>query len=338
QPVAFLNLNLDPALVDVNVHPTKTEVRFRDSRRIMGFLIHHLREAVRTTDMSTPGDSMIQSARRREERSGESFVFPTPPPAGSYPSPARGASEPLEIREVPGRPVSEVSAPVTGSGTPYAGSPSGAAEGTSVTHPQAAAASAEGISQGPVLQIDRTYLIREIRDEQGGFEIIDQHALHERITYEALREEVRRGQVEVQRLLMPELVEVSRSDIKRIEPHLEELATIGVEIAIFGEATLSVSGLPARLRRPNADRLVVDLLSILEETGKAPKAEEVIEEVLHSMACRSSIMAGDELVPEAIDALLARGRALESDQTCPHARPTRVRFTLADLEKAFHRR
>ena len=189
--------------------------------------------------------------------------------------------------------------------------------------------------RGPFLQVANTYLVRALPD---GFEIIDQHALHERITLEELRKDVLAGKPEVQRLLVPELVEVARAELERLKPRLEEFAAMGIELEPFGEATVAVHGLPARLKKPDAQGLVHDLIALLEEKGETPGLDELVEEVLHRCACRSSVMAGDALSEEEIRALLERGRALESDQTCPHARPTRVRFALEDLEKAFHRR
>lgn len=331
QPVAFLSLSMDPAQVDVNVHPTKTEVRFRDPGRVIGFLVHHLRDAVRSTDMSTPGESMIETMRRRETRQGglHGSLFPS---SSDSSSPVRGGSstgftdvprsggarESIEVYEVPGKAFEP--------GTPAASSPpTGPNEDT--ISPTA-----------PVLQVARTFLIREIHDEQGGFEIIDQHALHERINFEALKKEVEEGEVEMQRFLVPEVVTVSRDEIQKISPHLESLKTIGIEVEVFGEDSLAVHGVPVRLRRPEPESLVREILRSLSSTGKAPTIRDVLEEVLHSAACRSSVMAGDELTQEEIRSLLASGIHGETDQTCPHARPTRVRFTLADLEKAFHRR
>lgn len=322
QPVAFLNLAMNPASVDVNVHPTKTEVRFRDPSRMMGFLIRHLRDAVSSTDMSTPGESMIDTMHRRESRQypagSHSPMFPTRPSASSLPG---RANTPLEIYEVPGKPMDLVHrAPEV----PDAHVAPGLSD---AANPHA-----------PVLQVSRTFLIREIFDEQGGFEIIDQHALHERINFERLKSEVEEGVPEMQRFLVPEIVVVSRDEVKRIEPHLEQLQTIGVEIAVFGDTELAVHGVPVRLRRTEPDSLVREILRSLLSTGKTPQIRDVLEEVLHSAACRSSVMAGDELTQDEIRSLLAQGVEGETDQTCPHARPTRVRFTLADLEKAFHRR
>lgn len=326
QPVAFLRLAIDPGKVDVNVHPAKSEVRFREQRRLFGFLVNALRAAVRATDMSTPGDQMLTSMwKRAEAERGPQLPDPGPLHPGHW----RGApsSEPLEVREVAGRPF-EIPRPGPAVGADPAArseAPVGAARDW---------AQRDDL-RGPFLQVARTYLVRALPD---GFEIVDQHALHERMTYELLRKEVREGRVEMQRFLVPELVELSRADVELLSDHFESLARLGIELSAFGESTIAVGGLPARLRHPDAAGVVGDLVEILGRTGKLPDAEDVIEEVLHSAACRSSIMAGDALTEDEIRTLLERARELETDQTCPHARPTRVRFSLADLEKAFHRR
>ncbi len=322
QPVVFLRLAMDPALVDVNVHPMKSEVRFREERRLFGFLVNALREAVRRTDMATPGETLLASAARREASSAEPTL---PDPGVLLPRRPPTVPERYEVREVPGAPWRAEPARPAATGTP----------GSAAAPEGSLAAPARDTFQGPFLQIARTYLVRALPD---GFEIVDQHALHERITYEALRREARAGAVNVQRLLVPELVELARSEVQLLAEHAPALTRLGIELEPFGATTIAVHGLPARLRRPDAAGLVADLVRILEETGKAPGADEVLEEVLHRAACRSSVMAGDELQEAEIAALLERGAELESDQTCPHSRPTRVRFTLADLEKAFHRR
>ncbi len=303
QPVAFLHLALDPARVDVNVHPQKTEVRLRDERRLFGFIVSALRAAVSRTDMATPGARLDDVARMREERTG---ALPFRADGGR----AAIARDPLEVYtiEPSARP-----APASGAPRPAQNAP---------------------ISCGPILQVARTYIVRALED---GFEIVDQHALHERITYEALRAELERGEVEVQRLLVPELVEVGRAEAAEIGARAAELARAGVLLEPFGEGTIAVHGLPARLQRPRAAAIVRDVIALLEEE-KSLKGERLLEEVLHRAACRSSVMAGDALTDAEMRALLERGRDLESDQTCVHGRPTRVRFALGDLERAFNRR
>ncbi|MBJ76349.1 MAG: DNA mismatch repair protein MutL [Planctomycetes bacterium] len=322
QPVAFLQLSIEPAQVDVNVHPAKTEVRLRDSRRLFGFLVHHLREAVRQTDMSTPGESMLLNMQRRENREDPAQAALPNPGSLVAGSPSAAPQPGFEVHEVAGRSLSDVipsQAPAT---------PSDLEEGRRQW--------AEGDDlRGPFLQIARTYLVRALPD---GFEIIDQHALHERTTFEELRQDVRENKVEVQKFLVPELVELSRADVELLSGHMESLQPIGIELAVFGPGTVAVHGLPARLRNPDVEGVVRDLVDVLGRTGKAPGAEDVIEEVLHSSACRSSVMAGDALTEEEIRSLLLRASALETDQTCPHSRPTKVRFKLPDLERAFHRR
>ena len=176
-----------------------------------------------------------------------------------------------------------------------------------------------------------------MRSLPDGFEIVDQHALHERMTFEGLREDLHKGSIAVQRLLVPEVCELARDEVSQIEANLEGLAKLGIELSIFGPTSVAVQGLPARLRRPDAEGIVRDVLATLSSTGQLPDAEEVLEELLHRTACRSSIMAGDALDQSSIRSLLERADQLENSQTCPHSRPTRVRFTLADLEKAFHR-
>ena len=328
QPVAFLHLSMDPALVDVNVHPAKAEVRFREDRRLFGFLVNALRPAVAQTDMATPGEGLLRRALSREG-------LPLHPGQGALPDPGglRDPSalparpyprEPFVVREVPGEPYRPPARPGIEELPDYAPAP-----------PPVLTAAGVDTLPGPFLQIDRTYLVRALPD---GFEVVDQHALHERITYEGLLREMQGGQVEVQRLLVPEVVEVSRAELALLIEHREALAKVGIELDAFGETEVAVHGLPSRLRHPDPMGLVRDVAQLLATTGKSPEAADVIEEVLHRAACRSSVMAGDELSEDEIRALLRRGRELESDQTCPHSRPTRVRFTLGDLERAFHRR
>jgi len=331
QPVAFLRLSLDPALVDVNVHPQKSEVRFREGRRLFGILVRALREAVAKTDIATPGASLVDAMHKREgTHPGQNWL--QDPGSQGNPERARdGAPEGAESSRGTvypwdrGQP-SEVGQPLPrfaeeGSATP---SERGASEWSSVDQ-----------IRGPYIQVDKTYLVRATPD---GFEVIDQHALHERLTYELLLRDLRAGQVEVQGLLVPDVVELSKSEVELIGQHLDSLKKLGVDLAIFGPKSVAVHGLPARVKRPNVEGLINDILHTIEERGMPPEADEVVEEVLHRMACRSSVMAGDTLSQEEIHSLLTRARELGCDQTCPHARPTRVRFTVGDLERAFHRK
>lgn len=360
RPVAFLHLSLDPETVDVNVHPAKSEVRLRDERSLFGFLVNALKEAVLRTDMATPGDTMLESMRRRDAQTlQQRETLPDPGPLSGGPAGASGFSTAPSGGGMGGlfprgqeggtgggaggglvSPYGQRDAGRTGGGSFEVRDVAPAGDGSSATVGGESGGMVAGWDavddlRGPYLQVDKTYLIRVLPD---GFEIVDQHALHERLTFEELRREVDAGKVEVQRLLTPELVELSAADLELIMIHKESLARIGIEIEAFGDKTVAVHGLPVRIRRPKPEAIIQDIVEVIARTGKAPDAEDVLEEVLHRASCRSSIMAGDELDQSSIRALLERARAAGTDQTCPHARPTRVRFTLHDLEKAFHRK
>jgi DNA mismatch repair protein MutL len=302
QPVAFLALALDPARVDVNVHPAKAEVRFRDERRVFGFLVNAIRAAAQSTDMATPGERLLSTAM---------------------------------ARDMPRDVLTPRSATWS---TQQARFPSSSAPQSSSVHepaPSTPLARDEREIRGPLLQVAKTFIVRALDD---GFEIYDQHALHERLTLELLEAELARGAIEVQRRLVPELVEVGAAHAELLEPHFESLARIGLVFARFGSGTIAVHGLPARFRRPDAEASVRVALEAIERTGSAPGAMDLLEEILHRAACRSSVMAGDELSEIEMRALVARAAHSDHAQTCAHGRPTRVRFTLAELERAFERR
>ncbi len=313
QPVAFLALSVDPARVDVNVHPTKSEVRFRDERTLFGFVVSVLRKGVLATDMATPGARLVDRARAREGAPLERTYLPDPGPF----RPSRPEISELLHYDVPR--VSGIPSEVRERPTPAAGAP---------WQPR-------DEMRGPFLRVARTYLLRELAD---GFEIVDQHALHERITFEGLKAELARGGVAIQRLLVPELIELPRSELALLLSQAPALEAIGILAEAFGPTTAAVHGVPALLARGSTERVVRDLVRALEKLPDVPSPAEILEEFLHTRACRSSVMAGDELADDEIRALLRRGAELAEGQTCPHGRPTRVRFTLADLERAFERR
>ncbi len=306
-PVGFLHLALDPARVDVNVHPQKSEVRFREERAVFGLVASAVRAAVQACDMAMPGAGLVERALARGA--------PTTTPELHYTSaqPARAERLPIEVHERPGPAAAD--APSSG----FAG---------------AAALAAQLPARGGLVQVARTYIVRALPE---GFEVIDQHALHERITYEGLLSDLRAGRFERQRLLVPELVELSRAEVLLVGAQKDELARAGFELEPFGETTLALHAYPARLQRPRTGEIVRAVVAALEE-GRTLSREQLLESVLQRAACRASVMAGDELDPEEMRELLERGRALESDQTCVHGRPTRIRFTLLDLERAFLRK
>jgi DNA mismatch repair protein MutL len=268
--------------------------------------------------MATPGAGLVERARARLE--------PLPPPLAALPDPGPLAT-PYPLRAAAPRPEEIVLRRVA--------PPAPAAQEVREPAPADAAWPARDELRGPYLRVAQTFLVRELPE---GLEIVDQHALHERVTFEGLKAELAQGGVAIQRLLVPELVEVSPAELADLAAQAPALERIGILLEAFGVSTVAVHGVPALLASGATERLVRDLLVALARLPRLPSAAELLEALLHSRACRSSVMAGDELSDEEIRALLRRAAELPEGQTCPHGRPTRVRFTRADLERAFERR
>ena len=301
-PTLFLAIDLAPDQVDVNVHPQKTEVRFREERMIFGALVNLLRRGLAQAQWSTRAVGPVGTSfdGGRSLPSARSLPSDFPVPA------AAAATESL---------VADRSAAPAADRLPLQADP-------------------EQLGTVDVLAIARTFLVREV---EGGMEILDQHALHERVNLEELRAEVRAGQVVKQPLLVPALVDVSRADLDLLLGRAEVLERLGVDLEAFGETTVALRAVPARLKRLRPESLVEDLLEIAAE-HRAATPEAIQEEMLFSMACRGAVMAGDRLEPEALQGLLRRGAHLPQDRTCAHGRPVRVFLSLEDLERAFYRR
>ena len=346
-PIAFFTLHMPPELVDVNVHPTKLEVRFQDSGRLYSQLLSTLRSKFLTTDLNTrvhaaeqnapaepvPPDSAHDPARadqiRRElvdwakgklagwdaqpqaepvVRTGESI-------AGIEPG-APGDSRPLGLYRL-----DDAHSTVA---TPDAERPA------SVAHSPYSAASAGAAA----LQIHNRYLVTE-SDE--GVVIIDQHALHERILYEHLKTRVDANAVETQSLLVPEPVDLSAAEACAALENRELLARLGMKIEPFGGDTLLVTGYPAMLANINPVELLRELLDRLASGTRQPQRRDLLDELLHTIACKAAIKAGDRLKPEEIAALLEQRHLVDDAHHCPHGRPTALVFTREELDRQFKR-
>ena len=192
------------------------------------------------------------------------------------------------------------------------------------------------IWQAPLkaIQVHDSYLIAETGD---GMMVIDQHALHERILYEELRTRVAQGQVESQRLLVPEPVDLPAAEAAAVLEHAEVLARLGLEVESFGGDTVLVRSLPAMLPHVVPERLVRDLAEHLRTRPLPPTRDGLLAELLHMVACKAAIKAGQALSPPEIAALLERRHLVADSHHCPHGRPTALVFTTADLEKQFGR-
>jgi DNA mismatch repair protein MutL len=298
-PAAILLISIPPQDVDVNVHPTKSEVRFRDSSRIHGLILSSVREKLLGSDLAPsaiPTPSMASSAtdpERVELRQRLAEFFKSALPESSPPAPP-----PVE--------------PIPPSTVPLSTVP--------LSH--------------PAIQLHNSYLVAESED---GLIIIDQHALHERIMYEDLLARLSRGPLESQRLLVPLPIPASGRQQELLEQIQPLLARLGIEASSIGPDAIAVHAFPSFLERLDPADFLGGLLERGEQEALDLNHEELLHEVLDMMACKAAVKAGDPLSPAEIEALLARRHLIDRSSNCPHGRPTTLRLTLRDLEKQFKR-
>lgn len=350
-PVTFLMLRIEPADVDVNVHPTKIEVRWRDSNLIHSLVLAAMRDTFLQHDLTPPlathgrGDEDAEQRRQQIRQAMADFFKSHQPPAnqaslpfpGPRPSPAGSPSG----RDPANR--------LLGLGFEVAGGATGAAVGPQplIPDPQPQTPNPSPQTLDPddaalhaafraerVLQIHASYLIAETPE---GMIIIDQHALHERILYEHLRDQISRGPLESQRLLLPDTVEVSSEQMGVLDVHAELLKRLGLELTAFGPSTIAVHACPSLLRSPSVAEFVRDLIEKLSQQSGQGEPEAMLQAILAMTACKAAIKAGDPLSADEIVALLAEADRVERSSNCPHGRPTSLRLTVGDLERQFKR-
>jgi DNA mismatch repair protein MutL len=315
--VVFLFLDVPADQVDVNVHPTKAEVRFRDGHSLYHLVLSTLRERLGRENLTARLQVPSTLAAPRP---------PQPPPAGTPAAPPEAWA--LSAPPVPGAGLPFPSGPAAPMSLPVPG-PAPAAPA-----PADLAAALPAPGSFKAIQLYDTYLV--VETEQGML-VIDQHALHERILFEQLKARVRSGPLETQRLLIPEPVEFSAEQAARVLEQKEALRELGLEVEDFGGGTLLLNGYPAILggRSPQETlRAVVDHLVSQE---RLPTREALLNDLLSLMACHAAVRAGDRLTPEAIAALVAQRHLADNTHHCPHGRPTALLFSRHDLERQFRR-
>ncbi|MBL8823987.1 MAG: DNA mismatch repair endonuclease MutL [Planctomycetia bacterium] len=310
--IGFLYLEMPPDQVDVNVHPSKAEVRFRDNQ-----VLHHLvRTAVRKALHGLPLHGSMSLPTATPSTAGNWQLKPPPAPAPTlFQETPRVARPTLPELSPPPR-TSETAAPII-STTP------------------APIEAAEPAYDGPrALQFHNSYLVVL---EGDGMLVIDQHALHERILYEQLKTRLQNNQLEIQKLLVPEPVELIPENYSLALAHQQALQQLGLEIQPFGGTTVLVSSYPAMLKRSQPAAMLRMVLEHLTATGDIPSVELLMDKLLCLMACHAAIKAGDRLTPAEMDALLAQRHLCADSHHCPHGRPTSLFFSKAELDKQFER-
>jgi DNA mismatch repair protein MutL len=331
-PAAVLLIEMPPQDVDVNVHPTKSEVRFRDGGRIHGLVLSSVREKLLGSDLTPSAVPMHTDAGVRPDLRERLASFFRSVPADVV---APEQQEPWQLHSPATQallPAHTVAASPPSSGTPGEGGGEGAS--ASRVRSEISDFKSETANAKPALQLHNAYLVTQSED---GLIIIDQHALHERIMYEDLLARLSRGPLESQRLLIPETLPASSSQSALLEHIQPLLARLGIEVAPFGPGTLAVHAFPSFLEKLGPAQFVADLLERGEQELLDLTEEEMLHEILDMMACKAAIKAGDPLTAAEIEALLARRELVDRSSNCPHGRPTTLRLSLRDLEKQFKR-
>ena len=316
--VLALFLEVPPEEVDVNVHPAKTEVRFRDPAFVRGFIVSGLRHALDSEGRRT---AQAPAAPAMANWQAEPITRPaTPAPALSSLF-AREYSAPA-VRDAPVAWRGEQAAPLA----PPSGRAEPAAEQPEADHPL-------GVARG---QVANTYIVAEAAD---GLVIVDQHAAHERLVLERLKAAGAQGAVTAsQALLIPEVIELDEPDCDRIEAAAETLADYGLTVERFGPTAVLVRSVPGALGKGNVQALVRDIADDLAQNGAALLLGERLDHVLATMACHGSVRAGRALSVAEMNALLREMEVTPCSGQCNHGRPTWVKLAHGDIEKLFGRR
>jgi len=382
-PIGFLRLTLPPEQVDVNVHPTKMEVRFQDSGRLYSQLLGTIRTRFLSSNLTARMQPTAEAASTMQPVGAAARTFALRQQVVDW------ATAELARRPLPTRSVSEAADEFTSAAT-AALDPGLATAGATTAEPQpmtdrpplsihlldpaelnlprraavesgfsdrSTGASAEldgpGASahpltaqpgavvplasraEGPLaMQILDSYLVAET-DE--GMVVIDQHALHERILYEQIRNKVTAGAIERQNLLVPEPVDLAPAEAAAVLEAADILTGLGISVSTFGGGTVLLSSYPAMLSHFRPAELLQALAALLLTAGRQPKREDVLDSLMHMIACKAAVKAGDRLSLEEIAALLTQRELAQDAHHCPHGRPTALVFTREELDRQFKR-
>ena len=334
-PAYVLFLDVDPARVDVNVHPTKSEVRFRDSQAIHQFVFHALTRAlagpVKAEGNDVPGQEFAVMHTGNSSTAGPMADLRRPPfgPPGQYGLGLRAGQAPgfYDVLFVRTGAAQEFSTRTSGEVPPLAE--------TSAEYPALGETNAEIPALGYALaQLQGIYILAQ---NNHGLVIVDMHAAHERIVYEKLKVQLDADRVAMQPLLIPVVFNAARIDVATAEDHAETLTRIGFEIAALSPTSLAVRGVPVALKDADAGGLARDVLAEIREFGASRVLVERQNDLLSTMACHAAVRANRLLSVPEMNALLREMEATERSGQCNHGRPTWHQSSIAELDKLFRR-
>ena len=320
-PVVALFVTLDSREVDANVHPAKTEVRFRNAGLVRTLIVHALKDGLaregRRTAANSASDALASFRPAYTPRPADWDWRHSPSlPAGPLPAFSVWAATAFAEQDQASFDVGRPSADVRFDAQPAT---------DLIDRPLGAART----------QIHETYIVSQTRD---GLIVVDQHAAHERIVYERLKASLARNGVQRQILLIPEIVELDEATVERLLARTDELAAFGLAIESFGPGAVAVRETPSLLGKIDAGALLRDLAEHMEEWDEALPLERRLMHVAATMACHGSVRAGRRLKPEEMNALLREMEDTPNSGQCNHGRPTYVELKLSDIEKLFGRR
>jgi len=312
-PLLALFLDVAPGDVDVNVHPAKAEVRFRDAGRVRALMVGALRQSLEAAGHRASARGGVLTVENfsagvlPNAEASSSFGFDS---AGLVSGFSEAAQAPFAVLDAPSGDVRAME---------------GAAAEASLDRPLGAVRA----------QVHENYIVAQTRD---GLVIVDQHAAHERLVYEKLKAALANGGVATQGLLIPAIVTLDADDAELLQGSAQELAELGLVLEGFGEGAVAVRATPALLGETDIEGLVKDLAAELRANGTARTLKDRLDSVASRMACHGSVRSGRRLTAEEMNALLRQMEATPYSGQCNHGRPTYVALKLSDIERLFGRR
>lgn len=362
-PVVFLFMQIDPSEVDVNVHPTKIEVRFRNSSVIYHYVLSSLKEGLNRSPVKPMGGLTPIQRLERDAVKADDVALPQkslwdqfPPGKMDEPREPTACHKEDDYHLLPPQreDVSTDRCPPAENANAISAQMQGEEETTQVPHGERTSPkinavplpgdanmrekgfTPEGNKPRRYFQVHNAYIVEETSD---GLNIIDQHALHEIILYHEIEKNVHASKLPSQRLLIPELVDLSPKDFFSIIDLKEHLGALGIEIEEFGHNTIVIRSFPQLLKRLNGKEFLETLLTGFGDEDCPKGKDKTLNKIISVMACKGAVKAGQRLEPQEIGELLEKKRSMNAfTNNCPHGRPTTLHFSLDDLEKQFKRK
>ena len=353
-PVGVLFLQLDPAYVDVNVHPAKADVRFRDPGLVRGLIVGTIRHALaqsgirpatsgaeamlkafQATGFEAPQNNSAPSRYSAPSRHWQSAsdYRPAAPRQEWSPQTAHAAQRPLHLDTAPAyRPTQTGFGEALQAGISQFIAPSADSRAAEIEAPAELLRAPLGAARA---QIHANYIVAQTEDS---LVIVDQHAAHERLVYEALKTALEAKPMAAQMLLIPEIVDLPEEDAERVTAHAQTLERFGLSVERFGPGAVAVRETPAMLGEMDVQQLIRDLADEIAEHDTANGLKDMLNHVAATMACHGSVRSGRRMKGEEMNALLRQMEATPGSGTCNHGRPTYIELKLSDIERLFGRR